>query len=152
MSASAPHLHASKFAASPGTQAETDRLDAEMIARSMAFCPGARRSLPQEKLGFIRSLVSKRGQLVELRKRLLAQIKAHGKLESAGMFEAMDAELKDLLDHQITGLDAQIEQTVTLDEELATTADTLRSVPGFGPAASTIPTAEMPELGQITGE
>jgi transposase len=68
------------------------------------------------------------------------------------MFEAMDAEMKDLLDQQIAGLDAQIEQTVTLDEELATTADILRSVPEIGPVASTMLIAEMPELGQITGE
>ncbi len=67
------------------------------------------------------------------------------------MFEAMDAELKDLLDHQIAGLDAQIEQTVTLDEELAATAVILRSAPGIGPFTSVMLIAEMPELGQITG-
>lgn len=43
-------------------------------------------------------------------------------------------------------------QTVTLDEELARTADNLRSVPGIGPVASTMLIGEMPELGQSTGE
>ncbi|MDD7972951.1 hypothetical protein [Roseinatronobacter alkalisoli] len=67
------------------------------------------------------------------------------------MFEAMDAELKGLLDHQIAALDAQIKQTIASDEELAATADILRSVPGIGPVASTMLIAEMPELGQISG-
>jgi transposase len=147
-----PPAQIKAFAASRGTRAKTDRIDAELIARFMAFRPEAGRSLPHEKIRLLRALVSKRGQLVELRKRLLAQIKAHGKLGSADMFEAMDAELKDLLDQQIAGLDAQIKQTVTLDEELATTADILRSVPGIGPVASTMLIAEMPELGQISGE
>ena len=64
----------------------------------------------------------------------------------------MDAELKDLLDRQIAELEARIEQTIISDDELATTADILRSVPGVGPVASTMLIAEMPELGQITGE
>uniref|UniRef100_UPI001AEC4F1F transposase n=1 Tax=Roseovarius aestuariivivens TaxID=1888910 RepID=UPI001AEC4F1F len=90
--------------------------------------------------------------LVETRKRLLAQIKAHGKLGSADFFDAMDGELKDLLDRQIAGLEARIEQVIATDESLATTANILRSVPGIGPVASTMLIAEMPELGQITGE
>ena len=147
-----PPAQIKAFAASRGTRAKTDRIDAELIARFMAFRPEAGRSLPHEKIRLLRALVSKRGQLVETRKRLLAQIKAHGKLGSADMFEAMDAELKGLLDQQIAGLEVRIEQAVTLDEELATTAGILRSVPGIGPVASTMLVAEMPELGQITGE
>jgi transposase len=140
------------FAASRGTRAKTDRIDAELIAQFMAFRPDAGRSLPHEKIRLLRALASKRGQLVEMRKRLLAQIKAHEKLGSADLFEAVDAELKGLLDHQIAGLDTQIEQAVSLDEELTTTAEILRSIPGIGPVASTMLIAEMPELGQITGE
>jgi len=140
------------FAASRGTRAKTDRIDAELIARFMAFRPDAGRGLPHKKIRFLRALVSKRGQLVETRKRLLAQIKAHGKLGSADMFEAMDGELTDLLDRQIAGLEVQIEQVIAIEESLANTADILRSVPGIGPVASTMLIAEMPELGQITGE
>lgn len=40
----------------------------------------------------------------------------------------------------------------TTDESLARTAGILRSVPGIGPVASTMLIAEMPELGQTTGE
>lgn len=147
-----PPAQIKAFAASRGTRAKTDRIDAELIARFMAFRPDAGRTLPHEKIRLIRALTSKRGQLVETRKRLLAQIKAHGKLGSADMFETMDADLKGLLDRQIAGLEAQIEQTIASDAELAATADILRSVPGIGPVASTMMIAEMPELGQISGE
>jgi len=147
-----PPAQIKAFAASRGTRAKTDRIDAELIARFMAFRPDAGRSLPQEKLRLLRALTSKRGQLVETRKRLLAQIKAHGKLGSAEMFGAMDTELKGLLGRQVAEMEARIEQTITSDDDLALTADILRSIPGIGPVASTMLIAEMPELGQITGE
>ena len=83
-----PPAQIKAFAASRGTRAKTDRIDAELIARFMMFRPDAGRVLPHGKLRLIRALSSKRGQLVETRKRLLAQIKAHGKLGSADMFEA----------------------------------------------------------------
>lgn len=147
-----PPAQIKAFAASRGTRAKTDRIDAELIARFMVFRPDAGRNLPHGKLRLLRALVSKRGQLVETRKRLLAQIKAHGKLGSADVFEAMDAQLKNLLDHQIVELETQIERILSSDERRARTAVILRSVPGIGPVASTMLIAEMPELGQITGE
>ena len=147
-----PPAQIKAFAASRGTRAKTDRIDAELIARFMAFRPDSGRNLPHEKIRVLRALTSKRGQLVETRKRLLAQIKAHEKLGSADMFAAMDGEFKDLMDRQIARLEAQIEQVIATDEGLATTANILRSVPGIGPVASTMLIAEMPELGQINGE
>lgn len=147
-----PPAQIKAFAASRGTRAKTDRIDAELIARFMVFRPDAGRTLPHQKIRLLRALVSKRGQLVEARKRLLAQVKAQGKLGSADLFANMDEDLKGLLDRQITGLEAQIEQVIATDEGLARTADILRSIPGIGPVASTMLIAEMPELGQITGE
>lgn len=143
---------ANAFAASRGTRAKTDRIDAELIARFMMFRPEAGRSLPHEKLRLLRALTSKRGQLVETRKRLLMQIKAQCKMGTADMFEDMDAALKGLLDRQIAELEAQIEKAIASDEDLSATASILRSVPGIGPVASTMLIAEMPELGQITGQ
>jgi len=147
-----PPAQIKAFAASRGTRAKTDRIDAELIARFMAFRPDAGRCLPHENLRLLRALTSKRGQLVETRKRLLAQIKAHGKLATAEMFACMDDELKGLLDRQIAELESQIEKAITTDTSLSETAAILRSVPGIGPVASTMLISEMPELGQITGE
>ena len=147
-----PPAQIKAFAASRGTRAKTDRIDAELIARFMAFRPDAGRELPHEKLRLLRALTSKRGQLVETRKRLLAQLKAHQKLGSADMFDAMDTELRALLDRQIAALEGQIETVIATNEDLRKTAEILRSVPGIGPVANTMLIAEMPELGQIAGE
>jgi len=147
-----PPAQIKAFAASRGTRAKTDRIDAELIARFMSFRPDAGRALPHEKLRLLRALTSKRGQLVETRKRLLAQIKAAEKLGTADMVADMDGDLRALLDRQIAQLEARIEKMISSDDELASTARILRSVPGIGPVASTMLIAEMPELGQITGE
>jgi transposase len=140
------------FAQSCGTRAKTDRIDAELIARFFAFRPEAGRSLPAEKLRLLRALTSKRAQLVEMRKRLLAQIRAHQKLGTAAMFEDVDTELKQRIDSLIKELEDRISQAIASDERLSETAGVLRSIPGIGPVASTMLIAEMPEIGTITGE
>ena len=78
-----PPAQVKAFARSRGTRANTDRIDAELIARFFVFRPNAGRSLPTEKLRLLRALRSKRAQIVEMRKRLLAQIRAHQKLGTA---------------------------------------------------------------------
>lgn len=147
-----PPAQIKAFAASRGTRAKTDRIDAELIARFMAFRPDAGRELPHGKLRLLRALTSKRGQLVETRKRLLAQMKAHRKLGTDRIFSEVDAELRALLDRQIGKLEDQIARTIATDQGLAQTAGILRSVPAIGPVASTTLIAEMPELGQLSGE
>ena len=147
-----PPAQVKAFAQSRGTRAKTDRIDAELIARFFAFRPEAGRSLPSEKLRFLRALSSKRAQLVEMRKRLLAQIRAHQKLGTAAMFDHIDTELKAQLDILIKELEGRIGVTISSDDTLAETATVLRSIPGIGPVASTMLIAEMPELGAITGE
>jgi transposase len=64
----------------------------------------------------------------------------------------MDDALRLLLDAQIAELESKIERLIAADETLAEPARILRSIPGIGPAASTMLIAEMPQLGQISGE
>lgn len=147
-----PPAQVKAFARSRGTRAKTDRIDAELIARFFAFRPDAGRRLPTEKLRSLRALTSKRAQIVEMRKRLLAQIRAHQKLGTAEMFDSVDSDLKARLDCLIKELEDRIGATLSGDVLLAETAGVLRSIPGIGPVASTMLIAEMPELGTITGE
>lgn len=147
-----PPAQVKAFAQSRGTRAKTDRIDAELIARFFAFRPEAGRSLPSEKLRLLRALASKRAQLVEMRKRLLAQIRAHQKLGTAAMFEDIDTELKHRIDSMIKELEDRITRAIASDDRLSETAGILRSIPGIGPVASTMLIAEMPEIGIITGE
>lgn len=147
-----PPAQIKAFAASRGTRAKTDRIDAELIARFLAFRPDAGRRLPHETLRILRALCAKRGQLVEMRKRLLAQTKARMKNGSGDPFEPMDGELKALLGIQIADLETRIEAAIAADPEMADTARILRSIIGVGPVTSWTLIAEMPELGQISGE
>ena len=127
------------------------------VLRFFAFRPEAGRRLPAEKLRLLRALTSKRAQLVEMRKRLLAQIRAHQKLGTAEMFEDIDTELKHQMDSLIKELEDRITRTITSDDRMSETADILCSIPGIGPAetgpvARSMLIAEMPEVGTITGE
>lgn len=147
-----PPAQVRAFAQSRGTRAKTDRIDAALIARFFAFRPEAGRSLPTGKLRSLRALTSKRAQLVEMRKRLLAQIRAHQKLGTAAMFEDIDTEMKQRIDSLIKELEDRITQAIASDDRLSETAVVLRSIPGIGPVVSAMLIAEMPEIGTITGE
>jgi len=147
-----PPAQVKALAQSRGTRAKTDRIDAALIARFFAFRPEAGRSLPAEKIRLLRALMAKRAQLVEMRKRLLAQIRAHQKLGTAAMFVHIDTELKHRIDSLIGELEDRITRAIASDHLLSETAIVLRSIPGIGPVASTMLIAEIPEIGTITGE
>ena len=117
-----PPAQVKAFAQSRGTRAKTDRIDAELIARFFAFRPEAGRNLPAEKLRLLRALTSKRAQFVEMRKRLLAQIRAHQKLGTAVIFEDVDSELKQRIDSIIEEL-----ATITCRRWLSSSAPFLGS-------------------------
>ena len=146
-----PPAQVKAFAQSRGTRAKTDRIDSELIARFFAFRLEAGRSLPAEKLALLRALTPKRAQLVEMRKRLLAQIRAYQKLGTAAMFEDVDTELKQQIDILIKELEDRITRAIASDDRLSEMAIVLRSIPGIGPFASTMLIAEMPEISTITG-
>ena len=138
------------FALSRGTLAKTDRIDAELIARFMAFRPEAGRELPDENLRILRTLTTRRGQLVDMRKRLKAQIAARRKQGISADVETMDDELKEVLDTQIDQIERRIENVIAQVEPLAAKANLLRSIPGIGPVSAAMLIAELPELGRMT--
>gem|GEM_PF-1264142 len=139
-------------AVSRGTRAKTDRIDAKLNALFLTFRPDAGRKLPTQNLRLLRTLTIKRGQLVETRKRLLAQIKARQNQGLDDTLQNMDVALHLILDTQIGALETQIELLITADNELAQATKILRSGPGISSVTSSILIAEMPELGQISGE
>jgi transposase len=87
-----------------------------------------------------------------MRKRLLAQIRAHQKLGTAAMFEDVDTKLKQRIASLIKELEDRITWAIVSDDHLSEMAIVLRSIPGIGPVASTTLIAEMPKIGTITGE
>ena len=143
---------AEAFGRSRGTLAKTDRIDAELIACFMAFRPEAGRRLPSGKLRDLRALTTKRKQLVEMRKSARQQIKANLRNGTAEPVEDLTDELLELLERQIAEVEERIRSLLANDAVLAETAAVLRSVPGIGLVACAMLIAEMPELGQISGE
>jgi transposase len=141
-----PPAQVKAFTQSRGTRAKTDRIDAELTARFFAFRPEAGRSLLAEKLRILRALTSKRAQLVEMRKRLPAQFRAHQRLGTAAMFEDIDTELKQRFDILIKELEDRISRAIASDGRLVEMATVPRSIPGIGPVASAMLIAEMPPM------
>lgn len=145
-----PPAQIKAFALSRGTRAKTDRIDAELIARFMLLRPEAGRTLPSGNLRILRALTTRRAQIVDMRKRLSAQIAARRKQDVAASVEGMDEDLKALLDTQIADLERRIESAIAQDDSSVTKAKLLRSIPGIGPVSAAMLIAEMPELGRMT--
>ena len=145
-----PPAQIKAFALSRGTRAKTDRIDAELIARFMLFRPEAGRRLPGENLRILRALTTRRAQIVEMRKRLAAQIGARKTQNIPADVEAMDDALKTMLDAQVGDLERRIESVIAQEDSSAAKARLLRSIPGIGPVSAAMLLAEMPELGRMT--
>lgn len=140
---SAAHVRA--FARSLGNLAKTDPLDARMIARFIAFRPGAGRWLPLKILRDLNVLTTKRRQLVTIKKQLSCQIKQRG----SQTLNDLDEAHMDLLKSQIGLLEHRIEQLLKSDDTLKQRTQILRSVPGIGPVLSAALIGQMPELGAL---
>lgn len=137
--------HVRSFARSLGTLAKTDPLDARIIGRFIALRPNAGRRLPTPKTRKLNVLLSKRRQVVNMRKQLRCQSKQHADVA----VEDMDDELLRLLSHQIGTLDERIELLLATDQDLHLQATVLRSIPGFGPVLTANLIGQMPELGTL---
>ena len=140
------------FGRSRGTLAKTDRIDAELIARFMAFRPEAGRRLPSGRLRDLRTPATKRKQLVEMRKSARQQAKADLRNGAAESVEDLTGELLELLERQISEVEERIGSLLANEAVLAETAAILQSVPGIGPVVCAMLISEMPELGRISGE
>ncbi|MDP2698552.1 MAG: transposase [Thalassospira sp.] len=138
------------FAMSRGTRTKTDRIDAELIARFMLFRPEAGRTLPSDNLRILRTLTTRRAQIVDMRKRLSMQIAARQKQGISADVEDMDDVLKALLNTWIGDIESRIESVTAQEKTTAVKANLLRSIPGIGPVSAAMLIAEMPELGRMT--
>jgi transposase len=116
----------------------------------MLFRPEAGRRLPTENFRILRALTTRRAQIVDMRERLLAQISARRKQDIPTDVEGMDADLRTLLDTQVSDLERRIKRVIAQEETSAAKARLLRSIPGIGPVSAAMLIAEMPELGRMS--
>ncbi|RWR25594.1 hypothetical protein D2T31_21735 [Sinirhodobacter populi] len=107
-----PPAQIKAFALSRGTRAKTDRIDAGRIARFMLFRPEAGRRLRSESPRIFRALTTRRAQIADMRKRLLAQIAARRKQDVPAGIDGMDDDPKAMLDTQVGDVERRVKNVI----------------------------------------
>lgn len=107
-----PPAQIKPFALSRGTRAKTGRIDAGRIARFMLFTPEVGRRLPSENLRILRTLTTRRSQIVDMRKRPLAQIAARRKQDVPSGIDGMDDDPKAMLDTQVGDVERRVKNVI----------------------------------------
>jgi transposase len=128
-----------------GKRAKTDRLDARLIARFALIMQDAARPVPSAKAFEIRSLSTRRRQLVEMAamekvrlKQTLDEAVAESCRQIIAILTAERAKVEGLLQAELLAA-AQGEARSRL----------LQTIPGVGPAVSMTLLADLPELGAL---
>lgn len=133
------------FAKGLGILAKTDRIDAQVLAR---FAEQARPrcidKIPEKQLE-IQALVTRRRQLVEMRK----VEKHHQESASLKVVVKNIQKVIQVLDKQISDIEAQIEKLLESDDDWKAKAEILASVPGVGKVTALSLLAQLPELGEV---
>ncbi|HEY2753942.1 IS110 family transposase [Phenylobacterium sp.] len=128
-----------------GKRAKTDRLDAKLIARFALMMQDAARAIPSPQGFEIRSLSTRRRQLVEMiamEKVRLKQTLDEPVAESCRMMIR-------LLGEERARIEAQLHTALMAQPAGQQRSDLLQSIPGIGPAISATLLADLPELGQL---
>lgn len=128
-----------------GRRAKTDRLDAGLIARFALTMSDAARPVPSARAFELRSLSTRRRQLVELAAIEKTRLKQALDAPIAASCRAMIA----LLTQERRRIEAQLEALLDEDPANRRRGELLRTIPGIGPAISTTLLTDLPELGQL---
>jgi len=136
------------FARAMGRLAKTDSIDAYVLARFAQKMQPEIRSLPREKERFIKELVSRRLQLIDVRT-----------AEKNRLYKSVSPQVKksiqliiDTVNQQIREIEKQLDDEIKGDPELHEKDHLIQSVPGVGPQTSRMLLAALPELGRLSGK
>jgi len=132
------------FARSTGKLAKTDRLDAQVLAHFAEAVRPEVRYVPDEQSRRLQALVARRRQLVEM---LVAE-----KNRAHASHKSVLARVKEhiaWLEKELDDLDQDLGQSIRESPIWREKDDLLRSVPGIGPATSSVLLASLPELGTL---
>lgn len=133
------------FAKATGRLAETDRLDAESIARFAERIRPAPRPLPDAAARRLAELVARRRQLVEM---ITAEDNRRRRARDPRVAERIEAHLG-WLRNASAEIDADLDGVVRASPAWREKEDLLTSVPGVGAATARTLLALMPELGAL---
>lgn len=135
------------FAKATGRLAKTDRIDAEALAHFAEAVRPEPRAVASEEHRALDALLSRRGQLVEMRV-----------MEADRLAACVDAAVRAAIERHLAWLDAELADAERrLDEAVRASPawrerdELLRSIPGIGPVVSRSLLAGLPELGTIDG-
>lgn len=133
------------FARAMGVIGKTDRVDARMLAEFGARLRPAQTEPVAPPRRALQALVTRRRQLVEMRKQEVTRLKqTHGAVARADIRSLMA-----VLERHIQRIEARIVRLIGAAPALAETARRLQTVPGVGLIVTATLLAEMPELGQL---
>jgi len=135
---------ARQFAKVAGFLAKTDRIDARMLAAYGASLPLAPEPRPDRDRQKLQALVSRRDQLVELRKIERTRLAQAGETWLVRSHQQVIA----MLDEQIAALDKAVGSLLAASQRLAAHRAILCSAPGVGPVTASVLLAFLAELGQ----
>ena len=136
------------FARAMGRLAKTDSIDAYVLARFAQKMQPEIRSLPREKERFIKELVSRRLQLIDVR---TAEKNRLNKAVSPQVKKSIQL-IIDTVNQQIREIEKQLDDEIKGDPELHEKDHLIQSVPGVGPQTSRMLLAALPELGRLSGK
>ena len=136
------------FARAMGRLAKTDSIDAYVLARFAQEMKPQIRSFPSEKERFIKELVSRRQQLIDVRT-----------AEKNRLYRAVSPQVKksiqliiDTVNQQIREIEKQLDDEIKDNPALHEKDHIIQSVPGVGPQTSRTLLAALPELGGLSGK
>src|SRR3972149_985295 len=132
------------FAKALGITSKTDRLDASVLARFAQDIRPEIRPLPTEEERFLRELLTRRRQLVQL------QTQESNRFQQAASAKVRHSisNVLQFLEKQRRQIDADIDRLIRQSSVWREKEELLRSVPGVGPTTARTLLAELPELGR----
>jgi transposase len=133
------------FAKALGQRAKTDPIDAAVIAHFAEATKPEPRPLPDEATRLLADLVARRRQIVEM---IGAERQRESRVTVPHLRKSI-ARLIKVLEKELAGLDADIDDAVRGSPAWRDKEDLLVSVPGVGPTIARTLIAELPELGQL---
>ncbi len=133
------------FAKSMGILAKTDKVDAKVLARYAATIQPEVRPLPDEEARQLKSLVTRRRQLVEM---IIAESNRVTTTRDKTMKQRIHAHI-DWLKQELAAIDKGMSQMMKENPVWHAKDKLLRSVPGVGPVLSTTLIADLSELGSL---
>lgn len=133
------------FAKAVGQRAKTDPIDALIIARFAEATRPEPRPLPDEATRLLADLIARRRQIVEM----IGAESQREKRISVPRLRKSIRRVIGMLEKELAGLDADIDDAVRGSPAWREKEDLLVSVPGVGPVIARTMIADLPELGTL---